>query len=88
MDNLTTTIEDLDFRFGELMMDPNRPFTPRAKGFTIGSTGRQLHWYIAHSKYGSFLAFPQYKNGELGHPRYLKADQQITIHYINSNPQS
>ncbi len=91
MKTKVTTISDLATRFDFLMFG-NRPDWDKngneipptglaAKGFTIGQ-GRQLHWYLAPvAKLGKYRVWPQYDNGEIGRPRYIFPEQEITIHY-------
>jgi len=52
-----------------------------ARGFTIGSRGKTVFWYIVPTPNGYYKCYPQDEQGQLYAPRYYVPETKITIHY-------
>ena len=73
---------DLAFYFDQIMFEGDGLAVPKAKGFVIGKRGKQLFWYLNPTRNGYYAVYPQYENGEIGHPRYYPSEKEITVKYI------
>ena len=52
-----------------------------AKGFTIGSRGKTMFWYINPTQNGCYKCYPTDERGNIYPPRYYDPRTKIIIHY-------
>ena len=68
------TISELAENFDQWMVDD------KALGFTVGKSGKKLHWFISPSPSGFYYVYPD-ENGLLGWRRILEINHVVYIHY-------